>query len=113
MPEKGELYDNYIELGLTIAQLSEEYHVSERVVKRWLKAYGIKKHGSDMTLNRAAYVLLNNGFSGRDAATVLNTTHTRVYAMSALYKKWRKRNGYTIQHDATVPRTGRDAGGGD
>ena len=96
VPPRADLVDRVYELGLTRKQIAEEYHVSEGVVKRWFKLYGIGRETVDPLLYRAAYVLTENGFSGREAATVLNTTHTRVYEFKRRYKNWREQNGDTV-----------------
>ena len=90
VPPKAELIEKVLEDGLTNAQLAEEYLVSERVIKRWLNLYEIRRIGSTLLMERAAYTLMKHGFSGREVATVLDTTHTRVYEMTKRYRNWRE-----------------------
>lgn len=86
-PPKKELYDHYIYAGATIKWLASHYHVSERTVKSWLKHHGLKKQGKNDLISRAIYTLLRQGFSGRDVATLLDTTHTAVYRANEAYEK--------------------------
>ncbi len=87
VPPKKELYDHYIDANMTIKWLASHYHVSERVVKRWLKLHGLKKLGRTDLVTRAMYTLLSHGFSGRDVAILFDTTHTAVFKAKSVYEK--------------------------
>jgi len=87
VPPKKELYDHYIDANMTIVWLAGHYHVSERVVKRWLKLHGLKKLGRTDLVTRAMYTLLSHGFSGRDVAVLFDTTHTAVFKAKSVYEK--------------------------
>lgn len=90
VPSKAELVEKVYELGMTNKELASEYIVSERTVRRWLTLHGIGRQKIDPLMDRAAYTLMENGFSGREAATVLDTTHRKVYEMAKRYKTWRE-----------------------
>ena len=87
VPPKKELYEHYIDANMTIKWLASHYHVSERVVKRWLKLHGLKKTGKTDLVARAMYTLLSHGFSGREVAVLFDTTHTAVFKAKSVYEK--------------------------